>query len=180
MNNFDYTWPSSVAACNGASAVNGVRMFLNVVFTVLGTQSIVAADTTDGSVTGVGVTLVVGTDVKLTKEPRLMVAASGDTVQFRVCWSNYSSGSAIMFVINDALPVGTSFLPEASQAALSCGSTNGVGLSVAYSTATTPAVPPAASFTTGNPIAGTRWLRWTVPDTGVNTTGCACYRLTVN
>ena len=119
-----------------------------------------------------------GADVKLTKTPRLVVGASGDTVQFRVCWSNYSSASAFTFVITDALPAGTTFLPEAGTAAFDCGNTKGVAPLPAYST-TNSAAPPA-TFTEANPIAGTRWVRWTIPQAGVNTTGCICYRVTVN
>ncbi len=74
--------------------------------------------------------------------------------------------------------MGTVFVPEASSAALDCGNTAGQPLAVSYSTATST-TPPAA-FTPGNPIAGTRWLRWTLPFSGLNTTGCACYRVTVN
>jgi hypothetical protein len=65
-------------------------------------------------------------------------------------------------------------------AALNCGNTDGVPIGVAYSTASSAGMPGAASFTDANPVAGTRWLRWTVPVAGVQTTGCACYRLVVN
>ncbi len=181
MDTYNFTWQSSIAGgCNGGAAMNGVRIFLNVTMTQLGLQTLVVGDTTDGSITGLTTIMVVGADVKLTKEPRLSVAASGDTVQFRVCWSNYSSSSAFTFVITDAVPEGTAFVPEAGTGALSCGNTTGLPLAVAFSTATSATAPPAASFAAGNPSAGTRWLRWTVPYAGVNTTGCACFRVSVN
>jgi uncharacterized repeat protein (TIGR01451 family) len=180
MDGYNYTWKSNVGAgCGIGPFDNGVRIFMNVTFTRLGLQSIVANDTADGSITGLGTVLVVGVDVKLTKEPRLMVAASGDTVQFRVCWSNYSSASAFTFVVTDAVPAGTTFVPEASSAALSCGNTNGVAVTVGYSTQASGTLPPPASFTNGNPVAGTRWLRWTVQYAGVQTTGCVCFRTAV-
>ncbi len=177
MDAYNFTWSSSIA-CPAAPDENGVRMFVNVTLTRLGLQTIVGTDTVDGSITGLTAVVVVGTDVKLTKEPRLAVGASGDTVSFRVCWSNYSSASAFTFVITDAVPMGTTFLPEAGTAAFDCGSTDGVSIIPAYSTATS--VTPPAAFTTANPLAGTRWLRWTIPMAGVATTGCACYRVTVN
>jgi len=180
MEAFNFTWQSNIAGgCNGGAGMNGVRIFVNVTLTVLGLQTIVANDTADGSITGLTTVMVVGSDVKLTKEPRLMIAASGDTVRFKICWSNYSSASAFTFVITDAVPVGTTFVPEGAMTALDCGNTDGVVPAVSYSTATTPGMPPAASFTGGNPVAATRWLRWTVPYAGVDTTGCACFRVNV-
>jgi uncharacterized repeat protein (TIGR01451 family) len=123
---------------------------------------------------------VVGADIRLQKEPRLVIAASADTVQFKVCWSNFSSASGFGVTITDAVPMGTTFIPEAGTGAFNCGSTDGVAVSVAYTTATSAAMPAPASFTTANPVAGTRWLRWTVPMAGVQTTGCACYRVQIN
>jgi uncharacterized repeat protein (TIGR01451 family) len=180
MDAYNFTWSSTPGSCdnNGAAGnENGIRVFVNVVFTVVGVQSVVAADTADGSISGIAAVLVVGADVKLEKEPRLSIAASGDTVRFRVCWSNYSSASAFTFVVTDAVPMGTAFVPEASAAGFDCGSTDGVTVTTAYSTADST-VPPA-SFTTANPVTGTRWLRWTVPVAGVQTTGCVCFRLAV-
>jgi uncharacterized repeat protein (TIGR01451 family) len=179
MASYDFTWKASVG-CAGAPNQNGVKLFFNVLFSDLGMQSIVAIDTTDGSISGVGATMVVGADIRLSKEPKLTVAASGDTVRFKVCWSNYSSGSGFALVMTDAIPVGTTFIPEASIAAFDCGNTDGVAVAVGGSTATSATMPGAASFTGGNPVAGTRWLRWTVPVAGVQTTGCACYRVQVN
>jgi len=177
MDAYQFTW-SSKTGCDAAPNEDGVRIFYNVILQKIGAQTLVATDTADGSITGLAVVMVVGVDVKLFKEPMLLVAASGDTVQFRVCWSNYSSGSAFTFVITDAVPMGTTFVPEATAAGLDCGNTDGVAGSVAYSTAAS-ATPPA-SFTTANPVSGARWLRWTVPVAGVQTTGCACFRITVN
>jgi len=165
----NYTWTLGDA---------GVKIFIQVTLTKLGLQTIVASDTSDGSITGLTAVMVVGADVKLFKQPRLSVQASGDTVQFQVCWSNYSSTSAFSFVITDAVPMGTTFVPEASTAPLDCGNTDGTPVVVSYSTSTS--TTPPTPFTTGNPIAGTRWLRWTVGMAGVGTTGCGCFRVTVN
>ena len=186
MDSFNYTWDSNqaTATCKGAGCVsgcdNGVKIFINMTLNKLGLQTLVAVDTTDGSITGVTALQVVGADVKLWKEPKLSIAASSDTVRFKVCWSNYSSASAFTFIVTDAVPVGTTFVPEAGVAGLDCGNTDGTPLNVSYSTATSAAMPAAASFTTGNPVAGTRWLRWSVQYAGVQTTGCACFRVTVN
>ena len=178
MQSYDYTWPSSIGAgCNGGAAVNGVKLFFNVTLYKLGLQSIIGIDTIDGSISGVAATMVVGADIKLVKTPSLTVGASGDIVQFRVCWSNFSSASGFTFVITDAVPVGTTFLPEAGTAAFDCGNTRGVLPLVAYSTAAS-VTPPA--MTDGNPVAASRWLRFTIPQAGVYTTGCVCYRVTVN
>jgi uncharacterized repeat protein (TIGR01451 family) len=177
MDAFNFTW-SSVVACTSAPDENGVKVFVNVIFNKLGFQTIVASDTTDGSITGLAALQVVGVDLKFTKTPRLVIAASADTVQFKICWSNYSSASAFTLVLTDAVPVGTTFVPEAASTGLSCGNTDGVA--VAVSTLTTAAPPLPASFTTANPVAGTRWLRWTVPYAGILTTGCACFRITIN
>ncbi len=179
MDAYNFTWSSS-AKCSAVPDENGVRIFYSVTFNVLGDQTLIVTDTLDGSITGLGSTVVVGVDVKIEKLPRFQVAASGDTVQFRICWSNFSSSSAFTFVMTDAVPMGTTYLPEAGTWALSCGNTDGIGPGVAYSTATTPTVPPAGSFVTANPVTGTRWLRWTVPYTGVQTTGCTCFRVQVN
>jgi uncharacterized repeat protein (TIGR01451 family) len=180
MDGYNYTWTSSVTPCGSAPWDNGVKVFVNVTLQHLGPQTIIAVDTNDGSITGMGTLTVVGVDVKLSKEPRLAVAASGDTIQFRLCWSNYSSASAFTFVVTDAVPMGTSFVPEALVAALNCGSTDGVPLGVSYTTSTLGTMPAAASFTAGNPVSGTRWLRWTVQAAGVETTGCACFRVKVD
>jgi uncharacterized repeat protein (TIGR01451 family) len=179
MDSYNYTWASSIAPCNAGND-NGVRLFVNVSMTKLGVQTIIGSDTTDGSITGLFSLTVVGVDVKFFKSPPLQVAASGDTVRFKLCWSNYSTASAFTFVVTDAVPMGSVFLPEATVAGLDCGSTDGVALGVSYSTLTSPAMPAAASFSGGNPIAGTRWLRWTIPVVGIQTSGCACFRAVVN
>ncbi len=179
MDTYNFTWSSSTA-CSAPPDEDGIRVFVNVIFQKLGTQTLIASDIFDGSILGLTAITVVGVDVRLTKEPRLSVRASGDTLQFKVCWSNYSSSSAFTFVITDAVPLGTAFVPEAGTAALNCGNSSGLPLTVAYSTATTATAPPAASFVAGNPVAGTRWLRWTIPYAGVNMTGCGCYRVSVN
>ncbi len=176
MDGYNFIWTSTIA-CSAAPDENGVRIFVNVILNRLGLQTIIATDTTDGSITGIVAVMVVGADIRLTKTPPLAVSASGDTVSFRICWSNFSSASAFTFVVTDAVPMGSTFVPEAGTAAFNCGNTAGVAPVTAYSTATS-VTPPA--FTDGNPIGGTHWLRWTVPQIGVNTTGCLCYRVTVN
>ncbi len=180
MDSYNFTWTSNTGPCSAAPDENGVKVFVNVSLTRLGLISIVASDIVDGSITGLTTIMVVGADVKLFKEPRLSVAASSDTVQFKICWSNYSSASAFSFTMTDAVPMGTTFLPEAGTWGFDCRSTDAVGILTSYSTATTATMPAPASFTTGLPIATTRWLRWTVPMAGIQTTGCACFRVTVN
>jgi uncharacterized repeat protein (TIGR01451 family) len=179
MDAYNFVW-SSASACSSAPDENGVKIFFNVIFNRLGQQSLVAGDIADGSINGVASVMVIAADVKLIKRPLFSIAASGDNVQFRVCWSNYSSASAFTFVITDAVPMGTTYLPEAATS-LVCGAPPGITTNVAYSTATDATAP--AAFTTvssGNLPVGVRWLRWTVQFAGVNTTGCACYRVTVD
>jgi len=181
MDSYNFTWSSSKGPCNTAPNNDGVKIFINVVFNILGMQSLIVSDTVDGSISGLATVLVVGADVKFFKDPKLTVAASGDTVQFNICWSNYSSASGFTFTMTDAVPVGTSYIPEVATN-MSCGNTTGVPLKVAFSTSTlTPA--PTSSYTeisgTAAADAATRWLRWTVPIVGVQTTGCACFRVTI-
>ncbi|MEK7475873.1 MAG: hypothetical protein AAB152_09630 [Candidatus Coatesbacteria bacterium] len=179
MDGWNYVWESSgPPSCGTSPWDNGVHLFINVSLTKLGNQTIVASDAFDGSIVGLTTVNVVGADVKLFKEPRFTIAASGDTVTFKVCWSNYSSASAFTFVVTDAIPMGTTFIPEATSAGLACGSTDGVAMNVSYSTLA-QAAPPTA-WTTANPVAGTRWLKWTMPMAGVQTTGCACFRVRIN
>ncbi len=180
MDTYNYTWSSNVTPCGTGPFDNGVRVFVNVSMTKLGIQTLIASDTVDGSITGLGAVMVVGADVKLTKIPPLSVQASGDTVRFRVCWSNYSSASAFTFTVTDAVPLGTTFVPEATLGAYDCGNTTGVGVTTAYSLVTSATPPPPGSFINGLPVAATHWLRWTVPYAGVNTTGCFCYRVSIN
>jgi len=175
MEGYNYTW-------NGCGTNCGVKVFVNVSFSVLGVQTIIAIDTYDGSISGVASTLVVAADVKLEKRRKLTVAASGDTVQFQICWSNYSTSTAYSFTITDAVPMGTSYVPEVASSML-CGSSAPVpGVIVYYSTATT--TTPPGTFTsvpgTGSPLSNSRWLRWTIRDVYVNSSGCVCYRVSVN
>ncbi len=179
MDGYNFGW-TSTSKCSSSPDENGVKVFVNVTMTRLGMITLIATDILDGSITGLAAINVVGADIRFWKDPAFSVAASADTVQFRICWSNYSSASAFNFTITDAVPRNTTYLPEAGTWALSCGNTDNLGLGVAYSTATSATMPPAASFTSGNPTAPTRWLRWTVPMAGVQTTGCACFRVTVN
>ena len=171
MDTYNYAW---VPATN-----NGVKIFFNVIINKLGMQTIIASDTVDGSIIGMTALMVVGVDVKMFKEERLTIAASGDTIRFKICWSAYSSASAFTFVITDAVPVGTAYVPEVASA-MNCGSTDGATMAVAYSNDTTT---PAATWTTvpsAAPPLTTRWLRWTVPVIGVQTTGCACFKVSIN
>jgi len=175
MDTYNYTWDGCGANC-------GVNIFINVSFSRLGVQTIVAQDTLDGSITGLASTLVVAADVKLEKRKKLSIAASGDTVQFQICWSNFSSATAFSFTITDAVPMGTSYVPEVASTML-CGASSPVpGVTVWYSTATT--TTPPGTFTsvpgTGSPLGNTRWLRWTIRDVYVNSTGCVCFKVSVN
>jgi len=180
MDAYNFTWSSSLT-CPGANE-NGVKIFMNVSMTRLGLQTIVATDTIDGSIVGVGVIMVVGADIKLEKRRKLTVAASGDTVQFQLCWSNYSSATGFSFTITDAVPMGTSYVPEIASTML-CGTSGPVpGVVVWYSTATS--TTPPGTFTsvpgTGSPLSNTRWLRWTIRDAYVNSSGCVCFKVSVN
>ncbi len=175
----DYTYTSTDA---------GTKIFYAVTLTTLGLQSIVATDTIDGSIAGLTTVMVVATDVKLLKEPKFSVQASGDTVTFRICWSNYSSASAFTFTINDAIPEGTGYEPNPASDAFMCGPpTNPVTYSMAYSTTVSSTIPPKASWTDiggatsgTSPPTNTTWLRWTIDVIGVYTTGCVCYRVTID
>jgi uncharacterized repeat protein (TIGR01451 family) len=143
----------------------------------------IATDITDGSISGLATIMVVGANIKLMKEPRLIVGASGDTVEFRVCWSNYSSASGENFVITDAIPVGTTYVPELLSKSLCRGTGTLVPVdSGAHSSDTGGTMPADGLFSTtsGVPPAGTRWLRWTIQMVGVNTSGCVCYKTKIN
>jgi len=175
MDSYDYGWTGCPGTC-------GVKIFFNVSMTQLGLQTIMAQDTIDGSIMGLTAIMVVAADVKLEKRKKLTVAASGDTVQFQICWSNFSSATAFSFTITDAVPMGTTYVPEVASTML-CGASAPVpGITVWYSTATTT-VPPG-TFTsvpgTGSPLGNTRWLRWTIRDVYVNSTGCVCFKVSVN
>jgi uncharacterized repeat protein (TIGR01451 family) len=181
MDSYNFTW-SSTSNCNVPPNEDGVHVFVNVIFNALGQQSIVAQDTIDGSITGLASFMVVGVDVKFSKEQRLTVAASGDTVQFRLCWSNYSSTSAFSFTITDSVPQGTTYVPD-NVTAMNCGNSGGgVTVDVGYSTSTNATVPAPASFVTvaAGPLPATAmWLRWTVHNVNVASTGCVCFRVKV-
>ena len=174
MDAYNYTWIAGDL---------GVRIFINVQMNRLGLINLVASDILDGSITGMTTIMVVGADVKLEKRNKLSVAASGDTVQFWICWSNFSTATAYSFTITDAIPRGTEYVPELSNNAL-CGqdgpATATVSLAQAISASTTP---PNAAFTTiatGTSGSNTaRWLRWTVRDVYVNSTGCVCFKVLV-
>ena len=186
MASYLFDWSSSTACADGDDQ-DGVRMFMQVRFSELGLQSIVATDAYDGSIIGLSTIMVVGADVKLTKEPRVLLGASGDAVGFRVCWSNYSSASALQFVITDAIPQGTTYVPEALSDSL-CSFTPGNPVSLvpagqaAYSVDTSGTMPPAGSFITtgGSPPDTARWLRWTLGEVGVRTSGCVCYKVRID
>jgi len=173
MDSYNYLWTLGDA---------GVKVFVNVSLSRLGMVSIVASDTMDGSIVGLTTIMVVAADIKLEKRKRLSVAASGDTVQFNICWSNFSAATGFSFTITDAVPMGTTYVPELANTML-CGSSAPVpGITVWYSTATT--TTPPGTFTsvpgTGSPLGNTRWLRWTIRDVYVNSTGCVCFKVSVN
>ena len=170
MDAFNFGW---VAASD-----KGIHLFCSVTMSKIGPVTIVAGDVSDGSILGVTTIMVVGVDVKFFKEDRFTIAASGDTVRFRLCWSNYSSASAFTFVITDAVPMGTAYVPELP-AAMDCGSTDGATMTVGFSLDTTT---PATVWSTAGGLlpTGVRWLKWTVPVVGVQTTGCACFKVAVN
>jgi len=175
MDTYNFTW-------DGCGIYCGVKVFINVVFNGKGMQTIIASDTVDGSIIGVATVLVVGADIKVEKRRKLTVAASGDTVQFQICWSNNSSATGFSFAITDAVPLGTTYVPELASNML-CGTSAPVpGVTVWYSTATT--TTPPGTFTsipgTGSPLGNTRWLRWTIRDAYVNSSGCVCFKVSVN
>ncbi len=181
MDSFDYVWSNDIIPC-GAGSDNGVKLFINVTLLRPGVQTIVAVDSFDGSITGVVNMLVAAADVKLFKEPPLSVVSSGDIVQFKICWSNYSNATALRFEITDKIPDGTVYLPDPVTSAL-CGATLPVNVYMAYSALVTPIMPGPkewTTMTTGTPPANATWLRWTIDSTGVKTTGCVCFRVSVN
>ncbi|MEK7767318.1 MAG: hypothetical protein AAB368_13895, partial [bacterium] len=184
MGGYDYAWdtadskgsPCAVGVpCKGGACTactggcdNGVSVLVNVSLTQLGLQTIVASDTLDGSIVGLTTVQVVGADIKLTKMPPLQVSASGDTVQFQICWSNYSTATGSAFTITDAVPNGTVYLPDVASSHY-CGATKGFGAAtVAYST------NGGAAYTTlpagGTAATPVTHLRWTIPTVGVATT----------
>ena len=173
MDGYNYIWNLGNA---------GVKVFVNVTMTSLGLMTIVGQDTLDGSINGLVTVMVVAADIKLEKRKRLSVAASGDTVQFWICWSNYSSATGYSFTITDAVPNGTTYVPEMA-GTMMCGTSGPApSFSVAASASTT--TTPPTNFATVNagstPGGTTRWLRWTVRDVYVNSTGCACFKVVVN
>jgi len=165
----------------------GVKIFINVRFNEMGLQSIVARDTTDGSISGLTAIMVVAADVKLFKKPRFSVASSGDIVEFKVCWSNYSTGTANLFVITDAIPAGMTYIPDNLSNSL-CDFTAAsppvlvpAGMA-AFSTDSAGTMPADGAFTEmgGLPPTDVRWLRWTIQKVGVQTSGCVRYRVRIN
>jgi uncharacterized repeat protein (TIGR01451 family) len=173
MDTYNYTWNSS--------SDKGIHIFFRVSFTKIGMQTLVASDTMDGSIVGLAAIMIVGVDVQFFKEPRLSTAASGDTVNFKICWSNYSSASALSFVITDAVPKGTTYTAQVASNHI-CGTTSAIAYDFAYSTAQSSSPPAAASWTTttGTPAGSVYWLRWTIKSVGIDTTGCACFKVKVN
>jgi uncharacterized repeat protein (TIGR01451 family) len=177
MEGYNYTWGGCGTDC-------GVKVFVNVSFTQLGLQTLVASDVFDGSITGLEAIMVVGADVRLEKRKKLTIAASGDTVQFWICWSNYSTATAYSFTITDAVPNGTTYVPELAGNAI-CGQDGPYNASVSMAaSSSTSTTPPNTAFVyvapATTPAATTRWLRWTVRDVYVNSTGCVCFKVVVN
>jgi uncharacterized repeat protein (TIGR01451 family) len=173
MDTYNYAW---VPASD-----KGIHIFFRVSFTKIGMQTIVASDTMDGSIVGLAAIMIVGVDVQFFKEPRLSVAASGDTVNFKICWSNYSSASALSFVITDAVPKGTTYVPQVASNHI-CGTTSAIAYDFAYSTSQTSSPPAGGSWTTTTvtPSPPVYWLRWTIKSVGIDTSGCACFKVSVN
>jgi len=104
-------------------------------------------------------------------------------VQFWICWSNYSSATAYSFTITDAVPMGTTYVPELASQAV-CGQNGPYDSSVSLAASASTTTTPPTNFSTVNPgsTAGatTRWLRWTVRDVYVNSSGCVCFKVVVN
>ena len=174
-----YQYKSVACPEYGTPYDDGIHIFVNVALYKLGSQTIVGSDAVDGSITGLTSVLVVGAAVNLTKEPGLAMSSSGDTVQFRICWSNYSSATAFDLTITDAVPMGTNLLNGLVMADFICGVNSDVDVDVAYSTATSVTAP--ALFSAASPgVPGTaRWLRWTVKHAGIMATGCVCFKVSV-
>lgn len=182
MGGYTFTWSSS-KSCSVAPNEDGVKIFVRVNFTALGLQTLVASDIYDGSITGLASFMVVGADIKLFKEPAFGVAASGDTVRFRVCWSNYSTASGVNVVITDAIPMGTTYVPGTDTTVL-CSATPGKvpTVQMAWSSSSS-AVPPTDFASVANPTqapVSTRWLRWTLGRVDILSSGCVCYRVGIN
>ncbi len=186
MESADYSWTTSWDPTCISGDDDGLHVFCNVIFRQLGPQSLLVSDTQDGSITGMAVVQVVGVSVKFRKEPAGTTAASGDVLNFRICWSNFGSGSALDFVVTDRVPSGFEYIPGEAKDHF-CGATYGFGTapfqsSVAYSVSGNS----HGDFTTLNPLGGlspsnVTWLRWTIPQAvGTNTTGCVCFKAKVN
>ncbi len=185
LDNFLFQWKSDVIpptdpCYDGLGPPNGVMVFCNVIMRRLGLQTIIVSDSQDGSITGMAGLQVVGVNVKFRKEPDMVPMSSGDTVNFKICWSNFSSGSAFDFVVTDRVPSGFEYIPGYS-ADHFCGATYGFGTapfqsSVAFSV-TGNNHGDFTTLTTGTSPTNVTWLRWTIPQAvGANTTGCLCFK----
>jgi len=174
MDSYNYTW---------TGAELGVKLFFNVTLFQMGLVSLVGTDILDGSILGITSIMVVGADVRIEKRNKLTVAASGDTVRFQLCWSNYSSATAYSFTITDAIPRGTDYYPEDPANAI-CGQNGPATASVIMAAGGASGTTPPAAMTTYNPgtppPSTTRWLRWTISHAYVNATGCVCFKVLVN
>ncbi len=176
---FNYDWTSEFNPECATGSDNGIKIFGGVILNELGIKNISVFDTTDGSVTGLAAIMVVGINLKFSKEPKMHVASSGDEVQFRICWSSYSSASALEFTVTDAIPKGTTYVQDLLANHL-CGATDGLaGASVAFSTADNQpgSFQPLPAGGTSQDV---KWLRWTIPQVGVDTTGCVCFKVRVD
>jgi len=76
------------------------------------------------------------------------------------------------------VPMGTNLI-EGIGTDFICGVKSGVVVDVAYSTATSVTAP--ATFLPGTSVVPktARWLRWTVKDAGILSTGCVCFKVSV-
>ena len=176
MDAYNFTWTGCPGTC-------GVKLFFQVTLTQLGLINLTGQDILDGSITGMTTIMVVGADVKIEKRNKLTVAASGDTVRFQICWSNYSSATGYSFTITDAIPRGTTYWPEDPANAI-CGQNGPATASVTMAAGGASGTTPPAAMTTYNPgtppPSTSRWLRWTISHAYVAATGCICFKVLVN
>jgi len=79
--------------------------------------------------------------------------------------------------------MGTTYVPELASTAV-CGQNGPFDASVSLAASASTTTTPPTNFATVNPgsMPGgtTRWLRWTVRDVYVNSSGCVCFKVVVN
>lgn len=130
-----------------------------------------------------GVRCVWAAGPTLTKTAIPAIAGQGDTVQFRIGWSNVDTDTEFAVSVTEAVPPSMVFVPEPASSMI-CGNSSPSSIAVAYSTLVTGSPPPISFWTTllpaGSPPAGATWLRWSVTTLAIGTAGCGSYRMTVN